>query len=1138
MSFMATAQSAGDTIVVTALDYNSQTRDTVVQFPDLSGITFEKVLMQYNMRCHGAGVNQSGGNNWGPNGSNACGEWDYSCNTFIHDSTRIDSILNTHPSHTISGFSGATYSYSMQPTFTFYEHSQQNVTINSTTSETVGTLNAGSATLNDVMSVQYESGKSQYLLTASELTAAGLTGGDLTGLRLNILGGSSLAEYFRIRIKPTTATALDPTSVDLTGFTEVYYQNYTAAAGAQQFQFYNPFTWDGTSNVIVEFTFTGDMGLPVIGVEGGVAPAMSVLTNQTTDRFAGFQGGGQYIDLPDANHDFSNGFTVSAWVNYNNFGNWSRIIDFGNGPGSDNILFANRGTTSDLVLSVRIGSSAIDLTAGGVLNTGEWMHVAATVDGSGNGTIYVNGQQVQAGSINVPDNITRTNNYIGRSNWNNDAYFDGSMDEVAMWNVALTQTEIQDWMYRDIDASHPQYANLLFGYNFNDGNTTTAADISGNSVDGAMMGYVSAPVFDGRDIFKNLDASADRPNIDLLQGVYNQTITTVAVLDSVQNAPNVVTEYAIIPSPGTLNDDVVDPISTNSYWEATPQSVYNAETGALISTVPVSTDGTITPTDLEYMRRWPMKFEIMSFVTPYGINLDLGPEGKTWTFEMTDFTPILKGDKRLTIENAGRWQEEMDIKFLFIVGTPPADVLDIRQVWRNQSKGYVSIMNDDYFAPRDLETDANGEFFKVRSSITGHGQEGEFIPQTHYVDVNGGANEFNWQVWKECGENPVYPQGGTWIYDRAGWCPGMATDIQHWDITSHVTAGQPVNIDYGVQSAQGTSNYIVNHQMVTYGAANHTLDAAVVEVKQPSTRVEYDRHNSICNEPKITIRNTGSTTLTSLTINYWVNDAPIPEVFEWTGSLEFMEETEVTLPSPSWMWMAATPTDNVFHVKVSSPNGGTDEYAQNDTYDSAFEIPEVMPGGLVVWFRTNTAPNESSWQITDDQGNIVAGRNNMTANTLYRDTVELGIGCYQYRVFDTDDDGISFWANSDGNGFTRFNALGGGTVKSFNGDFGDGIIFNFTVDFPLSYEELEALNSVDVHPNPTKDELNVKLEGFGSEVDVQLFNNMGQVVLSRKVSTVGGSYDGVFSLGDLKTGMYVMKVTDGNKSTRVKVIKE
>ncbi|KXJ04432.1 hypothetical protein AC249_AIPGENE16624, partial [Exaiptasia diaphana] len=183
-------------------------------------------------------------------------------------------------------------------------------------------------------------------------------------------------------------------------------------------------------------------------------------------------------------------------------------------------------------------------------------------------------------------------------------------------------------------------------------------------------------------------------------------------------------------------------------------------------------------------------------------------------------------------------------------------------------------------------------------------------------------------------------------------------------------------------------------------------------------------------------------------------------------------------------------------------------------------------------------PNESSWQITDDQGNIVAGRNNMTANTLYRDTVELGIGCYQYRVFDTDDDGISFWANSDGNGFTRFNALGGGTVKSFNGDFGDGIIFNFTVDFPLSYEELEALNSVDVHPNPTKDELNVKLEGFGSEVDVQLFNNMGQVVLSRKVSTVGGSYDGVFSLGDLKTGMYVMKVTDGNKSTRVKVIKE
>lgn len=1138
MTLSVKAQNVGDTIVVTAIDYNSLTRDTVVQFPDLPGVTFEKVLMKYNMRCHGGAVNTTGGNNWGPNGSNGCGEWDYSCNSYIHDSTRIDSILQQHPSHTISGFTGTAYNYTTQPTYTYYEHSQQDVTINSTTSETVGTLNAGTTALNDVMSVQHESGKSQYLLTATELTAAGLTAGDITGLRLNILGGSSLAEYFRIRVKSTTSTSLDLTNVDLTGFTEVYYQNYTAAVGTEQFQFYAPFNWDGTSNVIVEFTFTGDTGLPVIDVEGGAAPATSVLTNQTTDRFAKLEGSGQYVDLPDATHDFSNGFTVAGWVRYNSFENWSRILDMGNGPGADNILLANQGTTNNLVLSVRIGNSATDLNASGVLNAGEWMHVAATVDASGNGTLYVNGQSVQSGTVNVPLSIERTNNYIGRSNWSNDAYFDGDLDELVMWNVPLSQTEIQDWMYQDIDATHPNFSNILFGYNFNDGNAVTATDISGNSSNGTLMGYTGTPLFDGRDIFKNLAETNDRPNIDLLQGVYNQTVTTVAVMDSVQNVPNVVTEYAVTANPGVIMDDSVDPISTNNYWQAINQSVYNAETGALLSIIPVTTEGSITPTELDYYQRYPMKFEIMSFVTPYGINLNMGIDGKTWTFDMTDFTPILNGDRRLTIEKSGRWQEEMDIKFLFIVGTPPADVLDIRQVWRNQTRGYVSIMNDEYFAPRDLETDPNGESFKVRSAITGHGQEGEFIPQTHHVDINGGANEFIWQVWKECGENPVYPQGGTWIYDRAGWCPGMATDIQHWDITPFVTAGQSVNIDYGIQNGQGTSNYIVNHQLVTYGEANHALDASVVEVKQPSTRVEYDRYNEICQDPIITIKNTGSTTLTSLTINYWVNDASIPETYEWTGGLEFMDEAEVHLPSPLWLWNTANPSDNVFHVEISAPNGGTDEYEHNNTYASSFDIPEVMPSDLIVWFRTNNAPGESSYQITDADGNIVHERSNMSAATLYRDTLELGIGCYQYRVFDTDDDGINFWANNDGNGYTRFNQVGGGVVKNFNPDFGDGIIYNFTVNFPLSYEELAAINSIDVYPNPTEDELNIELNGYDNEVTLLLYNSAGQLVKNEVVTTISGTYNGSMSLSDLANGVYILKVTDGNKSTRAKVIKE
>ena len=382
--------------------------------------------------------------------------------------------------------------------------------------------------------------------------------------------------------------------------------------------------------------------------------------------------------------------------------------------------------------------------------------------------------------------------------------------------------------------------------------------------------------------------------------------------------------------------------------------------------------------------------------------------------------------------------------------------------------------------------------FKVRSAITGHGQEGEFIPQNHYIDVNGGANEYTWQVWKECAENPIYPQGGTWIYDRAGWCPGRPTDLQEFDITPFVTPGQAHSLDYGVNGGSGTSNYIVNNQLVEYGAPNFTLDAAIVDIMNPSDYVEYDRVNAICSTPKVVLQNTGSTTLTEVVIEYWINDDANHQTYTWTGSLDFLGKEEVELPTPAAMWNALS-TTNVFHATVKNPNNGTDEYDLNDHYETGFTIPDVVPTHFFIEFKTNNAASESSYQLLDDNGNVLFERFGMSNNTLYRDTLNFGLGCYQFRVQDTDDDGISFWANNDGNGYVRIREVGGGVVKGFDPDFGQSIIYNFTIDFPLSYEELNDVHAIDVYPNPTQGKFYVEA-GSISEAIIDIYNAQGQLL--------------------------------------------
>lgn len=1119
------AQQVGDTIVIESFNY-TQTygvnqwspgiRDTIIDFSVLPNAPIEKVLMLYNMRCKNNLVSNSSNKDQG------CGEWDASCNTYLYDSTRVDSVIYTHPNYKISNFSGTTFDYTSQEVYDYYLYEQENITINGVNNESSFQITNGTITDTESLDGSQFSGKSQFIYTASELTAAGFSAGEIDGIELQSTNTTSL-HFFKIKIKHTSLSELDPKTPELSDFTEVFNNHYNFTNGTNKIVFATPFVWNGTDNLVIEFSFTNSEATNTLNLLSENSSNKGLFTNNghSVDL-----SNNSTIEIPvDAMSSISDEITVSFWA----FGNEELLpantwtVDAVNTSGIRAFNVHLPWSNSTIYFDCGSDESNFDrISKAAAANEyeGQWNHWAFTKNtNSGEMKIYLNGTMWHSGTgKTLPIDI----NSMKISG------FKGLMDEVRIWNKELSQTEIDNWKNINIDNTHPNYNNLVAYYKMDEGSDTILNDESAFGLTANSSTSYFWKKERGNDLSRFFKSSTKRPKLALVRGDYSLSTTIITTKDSVLAEPHLVEEITINQNSGTLEHDEVTTVSENFYWGIV-STTYNGENGQEISTTNSDIEGTINITNLEYFRRWPAKVEIMSFVTPYGLGLDLGPNGKTWTFDMTDFLPVFTGKKRMTMERGGQWMEDMDIKFLFILGTPPRDVIGFNQIWRPESRSYTSLESNRYFAPREVRLNPNGKHFKIRSAITGHGQEGEFIPRQHYLNINGGSTEFNWQVWKECAENPIYPQGGTWIYDRAGWCPGAPTDVRHYDITAMVGNNPTVNIDYGVLNASGTSNYIINHQLITYGEINHDLDASVVEVIQPSNRVEYSRLNSICHTPKVMIKNTGKTELTSLVIKYWINNVTNPQIYNWTGSLDFDESEVVDLPSPLSLWMPVEPSNNVFHVEITSPNGGTDEYEHNNFYHSKFEIPAVLPEEIVIYFRTNNAGAESSYKIIDNEGNSVFSRSGMGNNTLYQDTIQLEYGCYTFRVDDSDDDGIDFWANNNGVGACRIYKPAAGLIKSFDGDFGDNINFQFTVGSPLKYEDFYEASTITIYPNPAENRFYIQGENINNTEVIILDSQGRKINLPYSISKDKLSFDSKM----IPSGIYLIQVI-GNKINETK----
>jgi len=162
--------------------------------------------------------------------------------------------------------------------------------------------------------------------------------------------------------------------------------------------------------------------------------------------------GGDYIRLPVLESIWDGGFSVCAWVQYENVANYERIIDIGNGMGDSGGLplwFGREGNSDNLTLESWVDAdpntnrSTGRLIAENVITNGQIEFYCATIDDR-TMRIYVNGELVAEKEGHPIRNVRRTENFIGRSNWcEADPDLKGFIDEVRLYNRPLSAEEIR-----------------------------------------------------------------------------------------------------------------------------------------------------------------------------------------------------------------------------------------------------------------------------------------------------------------------------------------------------------------------------------------------------------------------------------------------------------------------------------------------------------------------------------------------------------------------------------------------------------------------------------------------------------------------------------------------------------------------
>ena len=348
-------------------------------------------------------------------------------------------------------------------------------------------------------------------------------------------------------------------------------------------------------------------------------------------------------------------------------------------------------------------------------------------------------------------------------------------------------------------------------------------------------------------------------------------------------------------------------------------------------------------------------YEIARMLTPYGGRFQSDWKFQ-WKVDITDFSQILRDSVEIDYIHTGYennktrgWKVTVDFEITY--GSPIANPIAIHKIYDGNYKyGDKNDPIEKYLKPKTIHTNSKTAFSIIKVHQTGHGMDangcGEFCSKYRDILLNNKIVDHK-EIWKQCGDNPLFPQAGTWIFDRANWCPGYL--VQPDEVLLNTIKNSPNKIDINMQpyeTEKPSASELMTTYVIEYAKANAANDVTLLDIIKPSTSLQHSRKNPTGNRPLIQVKNNGRNPLKKLNIRYFLEGEKANK-FKWSGNIPFGKTAFITLPTAIF----SSRKTATFHVELSRPNGRKDGYSLDNKMESIYKRPAIFPEQIIVYYK-------------------------------------------------------------------------------------------------------------------------------------------------------------------------------------------